>query len=164
MKKILLLLAIIMTTALLSYSQDSLMSQLPDTSKLTVFKVYNDVKAGIVGLSSALKVGAVHVYEVLIKQQYVTSIVNIIVLLLLFCIAITSFKFFVKNQRRTLNKGDDWYSDNWGDHTSIILPMVVCIVFSISFLANFCCNIKEIITGFVNPEYGAMKDIINFVK
>lgn len=174
MKKILLL-AIVMTTALLSYSQDSLLSQLSDTSKLTVFKVYNDVKAGISGLAAGLKVGATHVYEVLIKQQTVISITYLLLIILLFICTFIGYKvtkstYLGHRKLCEITSENKGYKDAFYDldespkgPLSVVLSILTAGCF-ITGIVTLSVNFNTIVTGFINPEYGAMKDIINFIR
>jgi len=41
---------------------------------------------------------------------------------------------------------------------------VVLAIISLIILIISICNFNEMITGFVNPEYGALSDIIGFIK
>lgn len=127
-----------------------------DTSSL--YKtIYNDVKTGLTGLASGLKVGVEHVYAVLVKQQVVKSIAELVawflIPLLLTVLAIyIAFKF-------------KWFSENVLDNTEgfsafggvvlIAIPLLICVLGP---------SWQTIITGFVNPEYGAIQDIMNFIK
>lgn len=70
MKKLILFLIVSMTMVSMSYSQNTEKKQIPDSSELTMMKVYNDVKGVLVGLSSSLKVGAEHVFYVIFRMIY----------------------------------------------------------------------------------------------
>ena len=75
MKKVLSVI-VAMVFVFVSYSQKVDSLQIPDTAKLTLSKVYSDVKSGINGLAQSLKVPATHVYEIMIRQQIAQSISN----------------------------------------------------------------------------------------
>lgn len=114
--------------------------------------IYTDIKSNIQALSSALKVGAEHVYEILVKQQIVNSIVWLIFsVLCIICIII-----FIKVIM--LASKNNWNND--GTIGFVFVAGIGCIIFLIICLAH----IDIIVMGFVNPEYGAIKEIINFVK
>lgn len=135
-------------------------SEIVDSTKKTVkesitsvdtssnFKmVYQDVKEGLSGLATGLKVGVEHVYIVLVKQQIVNSITWVIIYLLFIFICY----LFVKNWNYLAKETDDV--------VNIIGSVVLTII-----LISLTFTLNETVMGFVNPEYGAIKDIINFVS
>lgn len=108
------------------------------------------------GLAAGLKVGAEHVYQVLVKQQIVKSIIWLL-------IAIIS-GFFVGNWFKAYkNKTEEW-TDNYEDVTFIGVVRGLQICLGLVLLVASIINIDVIVTGLINPEYGAIKEIINFVK
>lgn len=136
---------------------DKVEQSIPDSAKVTFSKVYTDVKAGLQGLGSALKVGAEHVYGVLVKQQIVYSITY----LLLYAVILLVFKFTYKLTRTTRFKEqmEESYPD--GDYHLIIIANVAVLVILVTLV---CCTVENVVTGFVNPEYGAIKEIIKFIN
>lgn len=132
-------------------------SEIPDSSKMTFSKVYGDVKAGISGLASSLKVGAEHVYYVLVKQQVVHAIKWLLILGFgFFCII-----HFLKKYKNITEK--------WWNHASTIptgmgVFRVGQIILGVIFICIGFNHTNEILTGLINPEYGALQDILNFVK
>jgi hypothetical protein len=118
-------------------------------------RIYSDAKAGILGLASALKVGAEHVYMVIVKQQVVNAIVWIAVAAVLVFIPL----FYEKRLRKWAAEGaSDSDGGIWFLYVvGAILPMFIGFLILIF-------NMNTIIMGFVNPEYGAIKDIIDFVR
>lgn len=163
MKKMLLTLAMSIIVAL-SYSQDSMLVKIPDTAKLIVTKVYNDVKAGLQGLAGGLKVGVSHVYEVLVKQQAIYSVSYLIILTTIFLFTIFFWRKFFKIYNRFAIKDDALYNDDLDDHFITSGGLAIAIILTIVFLIVLGCLASNIITGLFNPEYGAIKDIIDFVK
>lgn len=128
-------------------------SPLADSAKVTFSKVYEDVKTGMAGLAAGLKVGVSHVYEVLVKQQLVMAIT--------YCLwlpfGIGLIFLFIKAYRH-LDANDRF------DEPGRALFLIFGGILSMVPLVIFMCNMDTIVTGFVNPEYGAIRDIINFVK
>lgn len=170
MKKILLV-CLMSLVGLLAFSQsklDSAIGQLPeevkavantltsDTAKLTFARVYGDVKAGIVGLASALKVGAEHVYKVIVKQQVVNAITNLLIVLVLLVLCLRLWSM----HRTAASK----YGRDWDDYASAVVPLLGTLALGIIAIILFIIDANSIVMGFVNPEYGAMKDILEFVK
>lgn len=133
---------------------------IPDSTKLTISEVYEDVKAGITGLSAALKTPAEHVYTVLCKQQVVKAFVGIFMFLLLILFPIISLRYgsFVVDWE------DGEVKENKPSFSAII--SIIFGILSIIFIIIFFVGgyHLDIIQGFVNPEYGAIKDIVDFIK
>jgi preprotein translocase subunit SecG len=167
MKKsiMLLLMALLTNISIANTSKDTLKStSIPDTSQVTFREVYTDMKAGLAGLAESLKVGSEHVYGVMVKQQYVKSITGILVFLLCIILAIISLKQSSKMYKswREKTKGYDVMLESpigigsivFGGVGLVCIILIMCIVF----------EMYNIVTGFVNPEYGALKDIMEFVK
>ena len=148
--------------------------KLPDSTQLTFKEVYSDIKAGLSGLGSALKVGSEHVYEVLVKQQVVFSITMSLVLLI-GILGFISFAgcFYSKNRYRIKsrwnydkdrNQIEEFYKDEseWNDPH--ITKTIITGIISGIFLLVGLLYLNDIITGFVNPEYGAIQDILKIIK
>lgn len=164
MKK-LLIMALLSLISTLSYSNntnDTLPPKIPETalkavsdsSTLSFKEVYSDVKEGLKGLSGALKVGTEHVYEVLVKQQYINSISNLLLIIILIVAWIPFFKIFLygKDPKR-------------GDWEEMLIPYTIFVGGTLMCLTIYqFLKIHTIITGFINPEYGAIQDIMNFIK
>lgn len=119
-----------------------------DSAQSLMRTIYNDAKAGIQGLASALKVGAEHVYLVLVKQQLVYSICWLISWILII-IVLTYFIKFAKHV---------WKEDDEG---GLVVSFVIGICLIVWLSINLC-HIDNMVTGFVNPEYGAIMEIMNF--
>lgn len=158
MKKVLSII-IAMSFLFTSYAQkvDSL-NNLTDTAKLTLTKVYADVKAGINGLAQSLKVPASHVYNIMVKQQITQSISNLIFVLVFILLSIILYKVGMKTYKLYNVKKDE-------DLISItIITFILCAVSTLFSVGSFWSDYSSIVTGFTNPEYGAIKEIISFVK
>lgn len=137
--------------------------------------VYNDVKSGIAGLATALKVTAEHVYIVLCKQQIVKAVSDLLLVIILLTLS-----YILYNQSRKTYKahliqcgykddgtGKGNYNIDLDDSAKGVTSVVIgagCAVALLVGIIIFCNTYNEIITGFINPEYGAMKDIMGFVQ
>jgi len=146
---------------------ESVLESIPDSSALTFKEVYTDIKSGLGALGSALKVGSEHVYEILVKQQIANSITSlslIILSLILLSIMIKqACKNFVKHEELGKDK-DYWYIDDsrfaiFGVILSVISGILILII-----IIGICHEFNDIITGFINPEYGAIKEILEVIK
>lgn len=150
MKKIIMLVVFAIFT--ISGFAKEIEVSLPDTTSVTFTQVYNDVKEGITDLAIALKIPAEHVYGVLVKQQIINSITHSLFplgALILICL------FIILYRRGTKKEWEDNKDKAWSIITGIFL--LIFIIASITVLSY-------IVQGFANPEYGAIKEIITFVK
>lgn len=127
-----------------------------DTSRLSK-QVYADFKQALTGIASALRVGVEHVYIVLVKQQVVKAIQWTILGLLpliVFIVFGRSFWRYCQAHDKDSGKGDDFVWFLW------FIFVLVCVIGGCFGIAH----IDTIVTGFVNPEYGAMTDIMDFIE
>jgi uncharacterized membrane protein len=146
---------------LASFAQDSLKLPIPDSTKLTFTKVYNDVKGGLSGLAAGLKTGVSHVYEVLVKQQVVNAVIFLLVgifSIIFFCITISNIK-----KSKWGSSGYSWSVKEEEFNKNATMTIIFGIFFMISLIVTIC-NLDTIVGGFINPEYGAIKEIISFIK
>ena len=147
MKKILML-VLFATFAISGFAKEEVST--PDTTAVTFTQFYNDVKEGITSLGIALKVPAEHVYGVLVKQQFVNSVVGCLLLVLTITNLIVLILVFPKCGMEDPDKYD-------------IIAISSGVFFIIFFMASIV-NFQDTITGFMNPEYGAIRDIMSFIK
>lgn len=138
------------------FAEDSTLKAIKDTSEVTFSKVYNDVKTGINAVASALKVGAEHVYEVLVKQQVVNAIVWILIgvlpLLLLLVFGKSVWKWASIQEKEHDAEG----------FAGFCAFLFYCFTIIPSIILMF--HIDIVVTGFVNPEYGALQEIMSWIK
>lgn len=124
--------------------------------------VYTDVKSlapkvesAIKSLAQGLKVGAESVWKILVKQQKVWSWCYLIG----FVLAIGSWiHFYCRYSASSKRKTEDgWLQED------VIMTL---LVFSISVALSFFSiqNLEPMMTGFVNPEFGAMRNIITIAS
>jgi hypothetical protein len=161
--KILLFILTFLVIGKFTRSQDTISTAGIKSYNVTWSNVYDDTKSALNSLGSALKVGSEHVYQTLVKQQPVDSIIECIEVLILFITTFIFWTLFLKDRKRFSKKGDQWYGDSLDDHEVTCAYLVISIGLLITTLIVIGCNISSIITGFVNPEYGAIKDIMNII-
>ena len=117
--------------------------------------IYNDLKGGVAAIAQSLKIGAEHVFIVLVKQQVVNAIVYLVLALIGIILAFAAYRQWGLIKYNA--KGD----------LVEVRPVVFTVIFGVlSFILLMITifNIDTIIMGFVNPEYGAIQDIIKFVR
>ena len=94
-----------------------------------------------------------HVWEILVKQQMVDSITTIAMIVAMAIICILSIIVLVRAKK---------YSDEKNDYDSgsVIISGAIAIITGalLVLIVPFCLD--NIVTGFVNPEYGALMDIL----
>jgi hypothetical protein len=149
MKQITLTIVLIFAFAMLCRA-DSI--PLPDSTQATFDKMYNDVKGGIEGLASALQTGTTHVYGVLVRQQVVKAVAWLLVMILFGSFIV----FYIRKMAKVYN------SPKWEEKDSLF-AMAGGVVSSVGILI-FLFKMNIVITGLANPQYGAIREIINFVK
>lgn len=140
MKKTLLLL--ILSFPLMCFSQD--------TTKLSVNKVYEDVKQGFHKLVNSLEGPAKHTYEVYVKQKYFEGVVNTVV----FLIIIGTLTVLTVLAYKRGKWEDDVPANAWGV-MQVIMPIALTIMTGI-----FVCYASDFISKIFNPEYHAIAEII----
>jgi uncharacterized membrane protein (DUF485 family) len=122
--------------------------------------IYTDTKDAIKQIGAALKVGSEHVYAVLVRQQYVKAIIGLFVLSLI----IFLLYMFIQYSANVKDWDDgEVYADK--NKLSIVVAIasgVLSIILTIIFFAGEYP--QDIIQGFINPEYGAMMDIVDMIK
>lgn len=135
--------------------------------KEAVPTLYNDAKTVISQLASAMKVGAEHVYYVLVKQQ----IVNSITYLISYIIVILIMRFLYIKLREGNKKFDEYkasskasYYDSRSDQSYIVAPFIGLVATLVVATILVCSTLRETVTGFVNPEYGAITHIIDLIN
>ena len=94
-----------------------------------------------------------HVWEILVKQQMVDSITTIAMIVAMAIICILSIIVLVRAKKYSDEKNDY-------DSDSVIISRTIAIITGalLVLIVPFCLD--NIVTGFVNPEYGALMDIL----
>lgn len=133
----------------------------PDTAKVTWSKVYTDTKDALKGIGEALKIGSEHVYSILIKQQMVVSISYLIIIAVLAFLCTFLWKLFLRDRARMSKEGDSWYRDCVEDHGVTVVYLILSVISTVAVAIVVGTNFERIITGFVNPEYGAIHTILD---
>jgi phosphoribosylformylglycinamidine (FGAM) synthase-like enzyme len=126
-----------------------------DTSRLYK-SIYQDMKTGLQAMAESLKVGAEHVYKVMVMQQVVKAVHQLslgilsIILLILFYLSARGVDF-------------DSYNDSISSVPLLLTATSTGVIGGVLFISTLF-QIDVIVMGLVNPEYGAILDIIGVVK
>jgi hypothetical protein len=117
--------------------------------------LYTDFKDGISVLASGLKVGAEHVYTVLVKQQIVNAITYLI-------IGIIGLILMLNFMKRYKDPKEEWGDDDFPTFLGILRFFQAVLAGILILFVIF--SLDEIVMGFINPEYGAIETIVDIVK
>ena len=131
-----------------------------DTSKLS-HKIYADVKSALTGLASGLKVGAEHVYAVLVKQSIVDAITYLLIGVIGFLIVLSWFRSYKSSEKWVAGEDGDFVDDG---PTMLGVVRIIQGVIGIVMFLIMMFNISTVVMGFVNPEFGAIQTILDFAK
>lgn len=122
--------------------------------------LYNGVKTAVTDLAKALEVPATHVYEILVKQAFIIAVskasIILFILIVLFTIAIR-FGLIAE-------KYNDEESSLKGDPEGFHVGMTISLILAAFTLIWLVIDGGSIIAGIFNPEYVAIKEIVNMVK
>lgn len=161
MKKILMLLFVITTIVCNATTVDSmitttnnLVTQLDTSSSLKM--VTTKTMEAVKYLAEGLKVSVTEVWDILVKQQKVKSWTYLLLFLSSLVLDYLLFKFirFIVNQYKINNEFNFFY----------VVGFALSVVIMIMYTFTNTENLYPMLTGFLNPEYGAMQDIINVAK
>jgi hypothetical protein len=171
MKKsiILLIFSIFITTTIFSQEiVDAKKTEISSDIVDVVNTVFDKTTEAVQSLAESLKVPAEHVYEILVKQQAVKSTSLSLTIICCFIIGILLVYLTYKNWKLTnekYNKKIDrvdyqkYDLDDGAWFPLIIFGSLIIFVATIVLISS----ITTIITGFINPEYGAIKTILEML-
>ena len=146
MKKFILLLTFVAMTTF-SFAQEKTSELVTDSNVEKLIDKYSaKLEASIISLAETLKQPAEYVYGTLLKQQAVKAWTNLLIGVLATLILIIVWILWFKDKKGK----DEW----WGVPTFITLGYIVF----------WCAVMMTIVGGFINPDYGAMQEIVNMIK
>ena len=155
MKYIFLTLLSVISITVFSQDKDPL-HLFDSTRKSATFdSVYKDVKGALAGMADGLKTTADHVYSVLVFQQRI----NAFLWILLTGFNIIPFIYFVKSLKSKYAK-----RDAHGDLNKEGVIMLLLGIVSFGWMAVNLMHLDVIVGGLLNPEYGALHEILDSVK
>lgn len=165
MKKLLFIL--LMAIPLMGVAQENNSSKEELATVQVIDKVFDRTTEAIQQLADALKVPAEHVYTVLVKQQFINSISillgEILLLIIGACLVYIPYKHWLNvNAQYNIENNDPPSYRHWnideGAWLFFIIPGALITLIAVIW---FCCDLPKVFTGFINPEYGAIKDIVH---
>jgi len=165
MKKLILVL-MLFVVSFIAQAQDSTLVTNTNTEKL-IDKYSAKLEASIVSLADTLKQPAEHVYKILIKQQVIISYELLLILLFAILFGMTALIFSKGSKwgdRDYYNNRDPktpfWIGYAWNIKATFTL---IFGLLSLLFLLISILTMNRTFSGFLNPEYGAIKDIMKML-
>tara|TARA_R110002020_G_scaffold104052_2_gene243660 strand:+ start:185 stop:691 length:507 start_codon:yes stop_codon:yes gene_type:complete len=168
MKKIFLLLA--MSFTLLSTAQEKVQDSVQASTTITeaervIDKYSQKLTTAIGSLAESLAVPAEYVYKILVKQAVVNSFVELLLLLTFtFLFIRCSRKFLILMRKMDSNGG---YTNEKGEEEDGEADAIVNGAGSLILLIGLLRSLayfSDMVTGFINPEFMAITDIIKMLK
>lgn len=102
-----------------------------------------------------------YLWAVLIKQAPISALTDLLYFILVIIGGIILWKI---HKYLSKDRGEDKNSIYYDEENIVIIPMfIVSIVWAIIFIACFF-SIGDIINGFFNPEYWALKEVLGACK
>lgn len=150
------------------------------SEEITQREVYNDVKEYMSQLAEGIGETVEHVYPIIVKQQVISGSVRLSIVLLLTVLTIVLHKNYASltktlhdvsvDYNNKARSSDNYYEvvtglrDARADISGKVDTIVVAFFVSaaITFLTAFCWLTTSIGKVF-NPEYAAIKDIVEFI-
>lgn len=110
-------------------------------------------------LAQSLNVASEHVYEALLKQAMVSGIVSALVAALALGIIIVLSVIVFTLWKRALNEDHRMYDTEEASFHTVIIAVFVGVA---TFVFVGCAY--DALTALLNPEYWAIKEVLNAVK
>ncbi len=145
MKRLILIL-LLFTVSFAVYSQDSTKYVTDTNTEKLIDKYSEKIGDAITALADKLQQPAEHVYKILVRQQVVWGVGTLI------CIFLGILLLYLG-----IAGENKWDMD---DDFCLFLQVIGIMVTLISLILFFVYGL----TGLINPEYGALKDIVNMIK
>lgn len=97
-----------------------------------------------------------HLWSVLVKQAQLSSAVDCVCLCILAAVCIFGYRITLERTK----DGGPW-NDGYG---SSALPWILWAVLTLGALTFLCSVASGIVAGFINPEYVALREILQSIK
>jgi len=112
-------------------------------------------------LAQKLGTTAEYLWTILLKQAPISAMIDLMCLVLFTIIGIALYKLHKYCAKKT---GEDERSI-YDDRGELVIPamLILTVIWIIFFIASFL-SIGNIINGFFNPEYWALKEILRATK
>ena len=112
--------------------------------------IYPDVKGAISEIAKGLGIAVEYTWTIIVKQYVVKGVTELLIFVLGLSIGIIGVVLLTK------------YIKNNEKITWKIIPSITLLIISIIAICNV--NFHMMLQGLINPEFGAMSYILDFVK
>lgn len=139
-------------TAVVYEDSKSLITQIYEDGK----SMAPDLKAAFKTLADSFNTTVERLWDILVKQQYVWSIAHAILLI----VTITAWYNVAKMIKKTssdLTETKEMKAIN-------IIYTILLLVVALYGTTHSVDNLDRMLTGFVNPEFGAVRTIVEFIQ
>jgi hypothetical protein len=129
-------------------------------------KMADQINSVIDKLAEKLGMATNAIYPYLVKQAAVNGITDIVLCIVAVLFTI-GFIFGVKKAYFTKDKdGKTWYYSKYEDDEEFGIILITIILAILQVILLFCLVgwICDAITAFMNPEYYALRDLLNMLK
>lgn len=144
MKKLFISLTFLLCIVIISRAQDTTSYVSNSNVEKLIDKYSKKIEASVTALAESLKQPTEHIYYILVKKQKIvgySSLLAILFSVLLFLAAV--------------------YLSNKDMEEGAIILFVISVVL---FITSCACFVIDGLQGLLNPEYGAIKEIVKFIK
>lgn len=111
-------------------------------------------------LANKLGTTSEYLWDILIKQGPIDSTITLIQFALIIIYGIILYRLHIKFSKETESENSA-YSNDEG---YIILPMVFGFIVFIVFVIGAFFEIPSVFCGYFNPEYWALREILNSIQ
>lgn len=123
-------------------------------------KAFEKVTEYIDSIAAKMGVAAEHVYGILIRQQIAEGVADIITAVLILIVGYIVCKYFTKLTRgKAARAKEKWITDIDDDIVVFLRYAVWVVYFVLAIIA--VCTVPGAITKLINPEYYAIKEILD---
>lgn len=139
-----------------------------------VTTLFDKTTEAVQSMAEALKVPAEHVYTILVRQQVIQATYLLCTTLLCLFIGLFLVQFSIGRYRKEcLRRNIKEYGNDTNKYRNYPVDMeddwwltgaIIGVIISIVSLIVLVCVSGSVFTGFFNPEYGAIQDIMNLIK
>ena len=103
-------------------------------------------------------------WAVLLKQAPISGMVDFAICIGLVLIAVGCFRFVNKKTTVPATTQNDQYPRAQWEEEAAVVCWIGIGVFLVIVLVVIICSIQDIVSAFLNPEYWALKQILEIVK
>jgi VIT1/CCC1 family predicted Fe2+/Mn2+ transporter len=167
MKNFIFSLMLLLTTSIYAQDSTAVVGEVTAAERI-IDKYSGKAYEAVKELASALKVPAEHVYKVLVMQGVAEGITYLVVGIIGFILGLIGLYYYSYAKRQNIkgnpyNTGgvtSDWQAGNCVEQTlSVILYVIGGLLILIMMF-----NISTVVTGLINPEYYALKQVMEVFK